>query len=164
MLEVFKKIEGYPDYAISNFGRVLSLPRKGVRKERFRKTNLNKHGYLCFTFRTNKIMINLRIHRLIAEHFIPNPFNLPYVDHIDQDKLNNQINNLRWVFPFDNCHNIDSAQIRSKLQIRHISYSDEKNKYVFQKTIRGKQHIRRFNTLEEAIEYKKKYLAENINI
>ena len=80
MLEVFKKIEGYPDYAISNFGRVLSLPRKGVRNEKFLKHTPNYGGYLTVGLYKNKKVKRIRLHRFVAIHFIPNPFNLPYVD------------------------------------------------------------------------------------
>ena len=161
MLEVFKKIEGYPDYAISNFGRVLSLPRKDCNGRNnkggiFLKQASNTK-YLFVGLHNNKKQSPQTIHRLVALHFIPNPFNLPYVDHIDQDRLNNQINNLRWVFPFDNSQNSDVADPRSKLQIRNISYNEERNKYVFTKCIRGKKYLKRFNTLEEAIEYKKNF-------
>ena len=54
--------------------------------------------------------------------------------------------------------------LTNKLQIRYISYHENQNKYRFQKIIRGKCFEKSFHTLEEALEYKKKYLAENINI
>lgn len=50
---------------------------------------------------------NISVHRLVAEVFIPNPDNLPYIDHIDRNPSNNRVENLRWVTPKGNCENRD---------------------------------------------------------
>ena len=162
MLEVFKEIQGYEGmYAISNFGRVYSLPRKdsaGRNKKGgiFLKHSFNGRYYFVNLTKDDKYKSCL-IHRLIAMHFIANLFQFPYVDHIDQDKTNNQINNLRWVTAYMNSHNIDKCNSRSKLKIKNISFNEKRNKYVFTKCIKGKHYMKRFKTLEEAIQYKEKF-------
>lgn len=81
--EIWKDVPGYAGtYQVSNFGRVKSL-RKVL------KAGLRK-GYLYISLRNKKF----NIHRLVAIAFIPNPGNLPEIDHIDGNPLNNNANNL----------------------------------------------------------------------
>tara|TARA_R100000951_G_C2641194_1_gene181018 strand:+ start:1363 stop:1812 length:450 start_codon:yes stop_codon:yes gene_type:complete len=142
--EVWKQINGYEDYLISNFGNVYSL-----KTDKYLKPQLNRHGYYHVAL-NRKI---LRVHRIVAENFIPNFLNLPCVDHIDQNKINNNLNNLRWVNKSMNGFN-RPYQKNNKLKIKNISFDKNRNKYVFSKTINGKLHAKRFNTLDEAIKYK----------
>ena len=149
VLEVWKQINGYENYLISNFGNVYSL-----KSDKYLKQHLNGRGYMFVNLYKDKKFKDYCIHRILAEHFIDNPFNLPFVDHKDCNKTNNQLNNLRWVFPFDNSHNIIKCNRNNKLGIRNISFEKNRNKYVYIKCIRGKRHLKRFNTLEEAVKYK----------
>lgn len=92
-LTPFKPIEGYEGiYDIWRDGRVWSY-----KSGKFLKACLDKYGYQYIALSVNASRKNKYIHRLIALHFIPNPKNYREVDHIDQDKLNNSIENLRWV-------------------------------------------------------------------
>lgn len=104
MDEIFEDIKGYEGkYQISNLGRVKSLPRKVKQsngyeyniKERFLKISLHLNGYSGITLNSNGKKRFL-IHRLVAEHFIENPNNLPQVNHKDLDKTNNKKDNLEW--------------------------------------------------------------------
>ena len=61
------------------------------------KPRLNKDGYFYVNLSKNGFGTIFRIHKLIARHYTPNPDNLPVVDHIDFDRTNNEITNLRWV-------------------------------------------------------------------
>ena len=152
MLEIFKLIEGYPDYAISNFGRVYSL-----KTNKYLKQSINSAGYM-------RVWIGDKmIHRLVASHFIPNPLHLPIVDHIDGDKSNNQLNNLRWVNISMNSHNINNKlHNNNKLKIKNICYCNGRGekRYSFKKVIRGVKYEKRFKTLEEAIEYKHNFMIQ----
>lgn len=94
MEEIWKDIKGYEGlYQVSNLGRVKSL---GNGKEKIRKTNISSNGYLSLILVKNKKGKNFSVHRLVAEAFIDNPDNLPCVNHKDENKLNNCVDNLEW--------------------------------------------------------------------
>lgn len=103
-MEIWKDIREYEGlYQISNLGRVKSVNRKvecGVRvitiKEKIRKLNPNGNGYLNLLLHKEGVKKAHRVHRLVAEAFLPNPFNLPEVNHKDGNKLNNSVDNLEW--------------------------------------------------------------------
>jgi len=99
--EIWKDIEGFDNlYQISNCGRVRSLDRIAHNGQRIKgkilKTNLNKCGYYTVNLYKNKKMKTCTIHRLVANSFIPNPDNLPCVNHKNEDKKNNYDFNLEW--------------------------------------------------------------------
>lgn len=92
MEEIWKDIEGYEGlYQVSNFGRV-----KRVTTGRILKSGKDKDGYLKVILCKNNIKSTKTIHRLVAQAFIPNPENKLEVNHIDEDKANNNVNNLEW--------------------------------------------------------------------
>lgn len=99
MKEIWKKIEGYPDYKISNFGRVISNKHK---EERLLKPGPDNNKYLTVNLCKNGKPKNHRIHRLVALAFIPNPQNKPCVNHIDETRQNNHIDNLEWCTYLEN--------------------------------------------------------------
>lgn len=88
--EEWKLIDGTEDYYISNLGRYKRITPKG---ESLRKQSIDKDGYCRLNIGHKK----LRTHRVVAEAFIPNPDNLPVVDHLDNNKQNNKSSNLEWV-------------------------------------------------------------------
>ena len=88
--ESWKIVSGYDyPYMISDYGRVRGT--KGIMKQYD-----NGYGYLVVEFRKNGRRKHLRVHRLVAGAFIPNPENLPEVNHKDEDKHNNFVTNLEW--------------------------------------------------------------------
>lgn len=92
--EIWKDILGYEGlYQVSNFGRVKSLK---FGKERILKLTKDKDGYLIVNLYKNNKSKTFKVHRLVAEAFIPNPDNLPQVNHKDEDKSNNILSNLEW--------------------------------------------------------------------
>lgn len=93
-MEVWKKIIGYENYEISNFGVIRT-------DKAYKKTDKSKIYYSVSLYCKNKSK-HFYIHRLVAIHFIPNPLNKPCVNHIDGDKSNNSINNLEWVTAKEN--------------------------------------------------------------
>lgn len=93
-----KDISGYEGiYGITSCGKVWSYKNK-----KFLKPRANSNGYLLAHLCKNGKSKNYNIHRLVAEAYIPNPNNLPDVDHIDNDKTHNYVNNLQWITHRDN--------------------------------------------------------------
>lgn len=111
--EIWADIKGYEGlYQISNYERVKGLKRDGFVKsknvqnhpikEKILKGGVSSTGYKCFTACKNGIKKHVFYHRVLAECFVPNPDNLPQVNHIDGNKLNNNLSNIEWVTAQEN--------------------------------------------------------------
>lgn len=98
MEEIWKDIKGYEGrYQVSNLGRVKSLPRRGtICGERLLVSHKTADGYLLVNLCKDGKGKNYRVHRLVAEAFIPNPYGLPQVNHLNEDKKSNVVTNLEW--------------------------------------------------------------------
>lgn len=97
MSEIWKDILGYEGhYQVSNLSRIKSLPRKWVDKERIVNGSLMRDGYIRVLLKIMGKGKLAALHRLVAIAFIPNPLNLPQVNHIDAVKTNNKLSNLEW--------------------------------------------------------------------
>jgi transcriptional regulator with XRE-family HTH domain len=137
--EVFVDIKGYEgSYQISNYGRVKSLSKSwrinktfvASRKERIRKLSIDKFGYYKVNLWDKGKNKRFLVSRLVAQAFVPNPLNLPQVNHKDGKKLNNYFENLEWVTGSENIqHAFDNGLINvskgedhcyAKLQERDI--------------------------------------------
>lgn len=102
--EVWKPYPEYPFIEVSSLGRVRTKERvvickngsKRLYKSRILKQHLLPNGYLFVHSYANDKQFNIHIHRAVAICFIPNPDNLPEVNHIDNDKTNNSVSNLEW--------------------------------------------------------------------
>ena len=99
-MEEYKKIDGYDNYEISNLGNV-----RNIDTGRILKPGKNTHGYYFVNLYKDGIGKMFLVHRLIALHFIPNPDNLPCIDHIDRNRTKNSISNLRWISRSNNQRN-----------------------------------------------------------
>lgn len=98
MKEKYILIDFNSIYAVSNYGNVMN-----VKNGKLLKLQVNKKGYVDIQLtngRDNKKLF--RVHRLVARYFIDNPNNYPYVNHIDGNKENNQVDNLEWCTPKQN--------------------------------------------------------------
>lgn len=88
--EIYKPIKGY-HYEVSNTGQVRNV-KTGLILKQF----LNNYGYCQVDLCKEGIKKTFKVHRLVAQAFIPNPKNLPEVNHRDENKLNNRLENLEW--------------------------------------------------------------------
>lgn len=96
--EIWKLIPEYPNYEVSNFGNVRNKEGKILYKEP------NKKGYLRVKLSKEGKQKKIRIHRLVGQAFIPNPDNLPQINHKDFNKQNNRADNLEWCDNWYNSH------------------------------------------------------------
>lgn len=106
MNEIWLPIDGYNNYQVSNMGHVMNTDTGKILKGQN-----NGKGYLFVSlYDENHKCKQIMIHRLVAKAFIPNPNNLPQVNHIDECKHNNHVDNLEWITSEDNInhgtHNI----------------------------------------------------------
>lgn len=98
MTEIWKTIDGYENYQVSNMGRVMNVITKKILK-----FGNNGNGYLhVMLYDKNHNGKTIMVHRLVAKAFIPNPDNSPQINHIDECKENNYVENLEWITSEDN--------------------------------------------------------------
>lgn len=104
-MEIWKDIKGYEGfYQVSNHGRVRSIDRYIVypdgkpffKKGRILSQGLSVHGYYTVVLSVNSSHKNYRVNRLVADAFIPNPNKYPIVNHINEIKTDNRVDNLEW--------------------------------------------------------------------
>lgn len=109
MDEVWKDVVGYEGlYQVSNKGRVLSLKSYGGNKHRLLTPQDNGTGYLKVGLSSNGKQKQVLIHRIVAEAFIPNPDKLDFVNHKDENKANNVVDNLEWCTkPYNSKYSFD---------------------------------------------------------
>ena len=155
IIEQWKLISGYNNYLISNIGNVISLD-----KMKMLKPGLNRHGYQHIRLCKNGKSKTYLSHRLIAITFLCNPLNKSSVDHINNNKNDNRLCNLRFVTPIENAQN-SSISKRSTTKVKGVFYHKAQNRFCTNITINGRRvHIGYFDTVKEAKEARMKKANE----
>lgn len=161
MNEIWKDIKGYEGfYQISNTGKIKSLERlvpskiKGTYqkiKEKIRKTSITTAGYEYVVLAKNGKNKTLLVHRLVAETFIDNPNNKKCVNHKDENKSNNSVENLEWCdYEYNNTYkNIHLRRNTDNINRKIIQYDLDMHE------------IKRWDKIIEAAKY---YNAKAANI
>jgi len=106
-MEKWKQIKDYPNYQVSNTGRV-----KSKRKE-LSLIVKKRDGYVCVTLSKNGVQKQFTVHRLVAEHFIENN-GKKFVNHLDENKTNNNFYNLEWCTAQENQRHSFAKQVTQK--------------------------------------------------
>lgn len=148
MKEIWKDIKGYEGlYQISNLGNVKSMNYNGTGKERILIPGKQPNGYLIVKLSKNGIIKNFLIHRLVGQTFIENPKNLPQVNHIDEDKTNNCVDNLEWcTAEYNNNYGARSAR---GLETKKLKKCKNAERTVLQFTKDGK-FVNEYPSISEA--------------
>lgn len=155
--QIWKDIEGYEGkYQVSNTGKVRSLNYRGnTGKTKVLKQDTKDNGYKIIDLYKNGKRKDYLVHRLVALAFIPNPLNLPQVNHIDEDKTNNAVWNLEWCTPEYNL-NYGTHNEKMSVTIRESQIRKGKNnpnaKPILMFTLNG-VFIKRFECCIDANEY-----------
>jgi len=152
--EIIKPLNGFEGlYEISNLGYVVGVERYS-KNGRFNKRHIMKNyvnpknGYVYISIYKNGVTYNKRLHRLLGEHFIENPFNKPYINHKDGNRQNNALDNLEWVTSKENSrHMYDVLGFRPSKE--KMDRMRENN--------RGEKHHKSKLTREQVFEIKRKF-------
>ena len=143
--ELFKRIDGYDNYFVSNFGNV-----KNSKTNKILKPGNHIQGYKLINLYKNKKAKSFRVHRLVGMMFLQNPDNKSIIDHIDNNPSNNNVKNLRWCSQKDNLANQDK-RTKNTTGFKGVAFHKPSKKYQANININGKlKHLGYFKTAEEA--------------
>lgn len=120
--EIWKAVEGYEGlYEISSFGRIKS-------KGKIKSQSVDKGGYCTVWLSKNSVQKCLKVHRLVAAAFIPNPLNKATVNHIDGNKQNNSVENLEWATQSENIIHAHKTGLRKVTDAQRKAASENGKK------------------------------------
>ena len=128
-MEIWKEVEGTEGkIQVSNEGRVRSLLRGFPY---YLKQQRDKKGYLRLRIEIKGKSLTFKVHRMVAKAFIPNPENLPQVNHIDGNKENNRVDNLEWISNYDNAqHAIKSGLWKNVFEAQRKNNAAQRKKVI----------------------------------
>ena len=153
MKEIWKDIIGFEGiYEISNLGRI-----RRIKTGRILSTRRSDGWYITVTLYKDKKRYGKSLHRLVSEAFIPNPDILPEVNHRDEDKTNNRVDNLEWC---DRSYNNNYGTIKDRIRDTKLKNGHINEEYSgLDKKSYGKKYYQ--DHKEEIKEYNKKYREEH---
>lgn len=141
--EIWKDVIGYEGrYQVSNFGTVRSLDRISYSGRKLKGKIIyhgtHPEGYKTVNLCSNGICKTIRVHRLVAQAFIPNPNNLPQVNHINEVKSDNRVENLEWITNRGNVNH--SANKKSTSKYPGVFWENYSNKWRVKCRFNGINH------------------------
>jgi len=146
MFEQFAIIIDFPNYAISTYGHVLN-----TKTGRILKPSIDTHGYYKVILCNNKKKTIKRIHKLVCNTFLDNIYNKKCVDHIDRNRKNNNITNLRHVTPSENKKN-SSIYKNNTSTCPGVFFIKSNNKWLVKISINKKlKHIGSYDNFNDAV-------------
>ena len=162
MEETYKKIEGFENYSVSDFGKV-----RNDKTSRIIKGRDNTNGYLRVCLMKNKTKHDKLIHKLTAEAFLLNPENKKCVDHIDNNKHNNYLINLRYATVQENGRNAKLSSKNTSVT-KGVSWNEKAMKWTARIMINGKRitlgsFINKDDAINIRVQRAKDELGEYIN-
>ena len=144
--EIWKSIDGYLNYQVSNMGRVRNCNTGRILRPRMRGK-----GYETVALYENKVRSDFSVHRLVAQEFVKNKKGKPFVDHIDGNKLNNMATNLRWCTNQENVQNTGKINKQTSSRYKGVSWNIGCKKWIANIAVNGKkEHLGCFDDEEEA--------------
>ena len=156
MVETFRIIKDFENYEVSNFGRV-----RNIKTGRILKHSIGgNHGYYNVCLRSDGKSYTKNIHTLVGESFLPNPFNKNCVDHINNNKLDNNVRNLRYATNQENQMN-RKLSFKNTSNYKGVSFSKQRNKWMAYIDINGKHKtLGYFDKIEDAVNCRVKKAKE----
>jgi len=157
-IEISHHIPNFPNYQIISDGRV-----RNIKTNKILKANPSTSGYLQVNLIHNNIRKTRSIHRLLGEAFIPNPYNKPQIDHINRDRIDDRLCNLRWVTL--------EEQAQNKVMFHKLLRNNVLGERYIGKVGNGykcriiNKHVkveRKFKTLTEAIAFRDKTIKTQL--
>ena len=174
---IWKSVPNYEGfYEVSNNGQVRSVDRfvqfngtLSLVKGKAKNIRLDTYGYAVVSLSKNGVEKTMKVHRLVAMAFIPNPENKPCIDHVNTIRTDNRVDNLRWVTSKENsnnrltlkrrthCHTPEA--IRKRIETHRINGGQHSPIRVFQFTKDG-DFVAEYSTVEDA----HRAMGKNLNI
>ena len=149
------ELNGFPDYFVSTSGNVYSDKFNKFKIMKPYPTGTKTNKYYSVTLMRDGYKIRKKVHKLVSDTFMSNTDELPMIDHIDRNKLNNNVDNLRWSSASDNQRNCKIA--RNNISgVTGVCYDKSRHGYVaFYYDIFGRRRNKRFREKSDAINYRK---------
>jgi len=147
--EIWKDIEGFKGlYKVSNYGEIWTCLYCKKMKKRISK------GYFLINLNKNGVQKTFSVHRIVAKTFIENPMNKKEVNHLDENKLNNHVNNLLWVTSKENSNwGTRNKRISQYVKENPVTFSNgQRGKAIYKLDSVTEEVVCKYNSVKEALE------------